>query len=83
MCLAIPMLVTEVVAQNDPTTFFHTAIVDADGLKQKVRLDLLSQDVKVGDYLIIHAGFAINVLDEHEAHITLELLREMGERIGS
>ena len=83
MCLAIPMRVTEIVDQNDPTTFFHTAIVDADGLKQKVRLDLLAQDVQIGDYLIIHAGFAINVLDEQEAHITLNLLREMGEKAGS
>ena len=80
MCLAIPMLVTEIINKNDPSIFFHTAIVDADGLKQKVRLDLLGQDVKVGDYLIIHAGFAINVLDENEAHMTLKLLRKMSEK---
>jgi len=80
MCLAIPMRVTKLVSRKDDSDYFPVALVEADGLSREIRLDLVSQEVKVGDYLIIHAGFAINVLDEKEAHISLEMLREMGEK---
>ena len=39
---------------------------------------MLVPDAKVGDYVLVHAGFAISVLDEAEAHETLDLLREIG-----
>lgn len=83
MCLAIPMRVMKLVSGEDDPEYFPVALVEADGLSREIRLDLVSQEVKVGDYLIIHAGFAINVLDEKEAHISLELLREMGEKADS
>lgn len=67
MCLAIPAKVLEI---ED-----RTAVVDMGGVNTPVDISLV-QDVKTGDYLIIHAGFAIQVLDEEEALETLELLRE-------
>ena len=67
MCLAIPAKVLEIEGR--------TAVVDMGGVNTPVDISLV-QDVKTGDYLIIHAGFAIQVLDEEEAVETLELLRE-------
>ena len=52
------------------------AIVDFSGVKREVGLSLLS-DVNVGDYVIVHAGFAIQILDESAAKETLALLEEM------
>ncbi len=51
------------------------AKAELGGVIRDVRLDLL-EDVKVGDYVIIHAGYAIQKLDEKEAQETLKLLRE-------
>ena len=78
MCLAIPMRIIEVraVPAGGPL-----AVVEADGLRKEVRCDLLAEPVAVGDYLIIHAGFAINRLDEEEAKLSLSLLRELGSRL--
>lgn len=54
-----------------------TATVELSSLKQKCDVSLVP-DVKVGDYVIIHAGFAIEILDEEEARETLALLEAMG-----
>ena len=51
-------------------------VLSIDGVKREANLMLLDQEVKVGDYVIIHAGFAISRLDEEEARETLALLRE-------
>ena len=79
MCLAIPMRVLEIV--EDPTGLFgsHSAVVDADGISKEVRLDLVDRPPEVGDYLIVHAGFAVNTLSEQEALRNLQLMREMAE----
>lgn len=79
MCLAIPMRVLELV--EDPTGIFgtHSAIVDADGIRKEVRLDLVDRPPEPGDYLIVHAGFAVNTLSEQEALTNLQLMREMAE----
>jgi len=69
MCLALPMRITAV----DGTL----ATIASAGLEQRASLMLLP-DAKVGDYVLVHAGFAISVLDEAEANETLELLREIG-----
>jgi len=54
-----------------------TAIVEMSQVRQQCDLSL-SPEAKVGDYVIVHAGFAIEVLDEEEARETLDLLDEVG-----
>ncbi|MEQ8221582.1 MAG: HypC/HybG/HupF family hydrogenase formation chaperone [Candidatus Eremiobacterota bacterium] len=68
MCLAIPGKVLEIQENK--------GIVDISGMKIETRLDLL-EDVKQGDYVLIHAGFAIERLLEEEAQERLNLFREM------
>ncbi|CAB50147.1 HypC/HybG/HupF family hydrogenase formation chaperone [Pyrococcus abyssi] len=73
MCLAIPGRVVEI---RD-----NVGIVDFGGVKREVRLDLLS-DVKVGDYVIVHTGFAIEKLDEERAKEILEAWDEVFSILG-
>lgn len=68
MCLGIPMKVIERSGDD--------AVAEAGGIKKKVRLDLLG-DVNVGDYVLIHTGFAIEKLDTEEALETLELIKQV------
>ncbi len=68
MCLAIPAKLIRIEDQM--------GTVDMDGTQRDVSL-LLLQDVKIGDYLIVHAGFAIHRVDEAEAMASLKLLRQM------
>ncbi len=70
MCLGIPMRVVEI--HDDE------AIVELSGIKRHISLQLVD-DVKVGDYVIVHAGFAIQKLDEKEAEETLSILRQIAE----
>lgn len=72
MCLAIPAKVTNL---RD-----GMAVVDVGGAKREVSL-LLLDDVKLGDYVIVHAGFAIQKLDKAAAEETLRLLREMVSKV--
>ncbi len=81
MCLAIPMKVMETRGGTDTLEDPPVAVVDADGIRREVRLDLVDRMPEIGDYLIIHAGFAINCLDPHEARRSLELMRKMGEAV--
>lgn len=69
MCLAVPMRVVEVLLSS-------RAVVEAEGLSRQVDVSLLD-DVVVGDYVIVHAGFAIEKLDRAEADARLELFAEM------
>ncbi len=68
MCLAIPAKIVEIEGKD--------AVVDYGELKQKIRLDLL-EDVKIGDYVLVHVGYAIQKLDEEEAKETLRILEEL------
>ncbi|HIP88660.1 MAG TPA: HypC/HybG/HupF family hydrogenase formation chaperone [Thermococcus paralvinellae] len=68
MCLAVPAKVLEINGK--------VAIVDFGGVKREARLDLLS-DVKVGDYVIVHTGFAIEKLDEKTAKEILQAWEEV------
>ncbi|MGE5664234.1 MAG: HypC/HybG/HupF family hydrogenase formation chaperone [Deltaproteobacteria bacterium] len=68
MCLGIPVRVMEVDGQS--------AVVDVGGARREISL-LLLDDVIAGDWVILHAGFAIQKLDEEEAEKTLALLREL------
>jgi hydrogenase expression/formation protein HypC len=67
MCLAIPSKIVDI--QDG------VAIIDVDGVKREASV-LLLEDPKVGDYVIVHAGFAIHKIDEEEATETLKILRE-------
>ena len=70
VCLAIPGKVIEIDENKE-----HATIDYGDGTKRKANVTLVK--VKVGDYILVHAGFAIEVLDEKEAQETLSLFREM------
>ncbi|MBN2126411.1 MAG: HypC/HybG/HupF family hydrogenase formation chaperone [Deltaproteobacteria bacterium] len=71
MCLAIPSRIEEIVN--------NVATVDVGGLKRKASL-LLLENAEVGDYVIVHAGFAIHRIEESEAMETLAILREAVDR---
>lgn len=73
MCLAIPARVVEMPDED-------TAIVDLGGVRKDVSLALI-EDVAVGDYIIVHVGFALNKLDPEEAEKTLALFAEMGNLV--
>lgn len=70
MCLAIPGKITEIDKNKEYATIDY-----GDGTKRKANVSLV--DVKIGEYVLVHAGFAIQVLDEKEALETLDLFREM------
>jgi len=74
MCLAVPGKVTEIYEENG----VKMGRVDFSGNRQQACLSCLP-DVNVGDYVIVHAGFALNTLDEEDALETLELFRQMAE----
>ena len=73
MCLAIPMKILEL---HDGCM----ARVSAMGAERDVALDLTPQ-ANVGDYVLVHAGFAIEVVDEQYAADTLELIKDMAELV--
>jgi hydrogenase expression/formation protein HypC len=75
MCLALPVKVVEVGAGD-------TAIVDLGGVRKEISLALLS-DVKVGDYVILHVGYALTRLDPEEAERTLALFAEMSSELAT
>ena len=68
MCVGVPMQVIAI--DGDQAT------AEIDGVKREANLMLRDQGVQVGDYVIVHAGFAISRLDEAEARETLALMRE-------
>lgn len=69
MCLAIPARVAEILGGDQ-------AVVDLGGVRKEVSLALLD-DVSVGDYVIVHVGYALQRLDADEAQRTLDLFREV------
>lgn len=79
MCIALPMRVTKVEGDPNDFTTNQLATVDTDGITNQVRLDVVDIWPKIGDYVIVHAGFAVHTLEEKEAKINLELLRELAE----
>jgi hydrogenase expression/formation protein HypC len=68
MCLAIPM---KIMSKDG-----HSATVEAGGVSREINLRLL-EDARVGDYVLVHAGFAIETIDEHEAEETLKLMEQI------
>ena len=67
MCLGVPMQVKTI--QNE------MAVCEIDGVQREASLMMLD-DVAVGDFVLIHAGFAIEKINEKEARLTLQALRE-------
>jgi hydrogenase expression/formation protein HypC len=70
MCLAIPALIKSISGDQ--------AVVDIEGVTRDVSLQL-TPDARVGDYVLLHTGYAIGVIDPAEAEETLKLLRQMAE----
>ena len=70
MCLAIPALIKSIDG--------HQAEVDIEGVTRDVSVQL-TPEAKVGDYILMHTGYAISIIDAAEAEETLKLLKELGE----
>lgn len=76
MCLAIPGEIVEFV----PDTNGQLALVDVVGVKRRINVGLLDPgEVDVGDWILIHVGFAMSKVDEKEAAEALSMLEMMGE----
>jgi len=75
MCLGIPGRIIDI--RDDRGLLMGT--VDFGGVKREVCLAYVAPDVAVGNYVVVHVGFAISKVDEVEAHRTFEVLREMSQ----
>jgi len=69
MCLALPARVAERIGPDD-------ALVDLGGVRKRISIALVPE-ARVGDYVIVHVGYAIGLLDQKEAEATLKLFAEM------
>ncbi|MDR2638328.1 MAG: HypC/HybG/HupF family hydrogenase formation chaperone [Helicobacteraceae bacterium] len=76
MCLSIPSKIVEIDEANN-------ALVDTMGVKRKVSLDLVGEPVGVGDYVLIHVGFAMGKIDEKEALASLAIFQEIAAQMES
>jgi len=74
MCLAVPGKVIEIEGEGE----LRTGRVDFSGVQRRASLAYLPE-VAIGDYVLVHVGFAISRIDEQAAHETLAALEEMGE----
>lgn len=76
MCLGIPGQVVEIVSVDE-----HKAIAEVDGVRREINVGLVMGDVgglSVGDWVLIHVGFAMTKIDEEEAARNLAWLKELG-----
>lgn len=69
MCIAIPMRVVEINGNE--------AVCEYENIRKKVRIDLV-ENIKVGDYVLIHAGFVIQKININDALETIEILKQIG-----
>ena len=69
MCLGVPM---KVLSKDG-----DYIVAEVDGVQKEASVTLLGEEVAVGDYVIVHAGFAISKLDEEYAEETIRLMREV------
>ncbi len=72
MCLAIPGKLTTIVPDEDPV--FRTGTVDFDGVTRQVNLAMVPE-AKENDYVLVHVGIALQVVDEEEARMLLDTIR--------
>lgn len=75
MCLSIPSKITKIDKEN------NVATVDTMGVERQASLELVDQPVEVGDYVLIHIGFAMNKIDEEDALASLEVYKEIIEKM--
>ncbi len=76
MCLAIPGRIVEFLPGNDD----QLALVDVVGVKRKINIGLMEdEELHVGDYILIHVGFAMSKINESEAAEALSMLEMMGQ----
>ncbi|RXJ75205.1 HypC/HybG/HupF family hydrogenase formation chaperone [Aliarcobacter skirrowii] len=75
MCLSIPSKIKSI----DPE--MNTCVVDTMGVERSASLDLIDEEVKIGDYVLIHIGFAMNKIDEEYALESLKLYEKIIEEI--
>ena len=75
MCLSIPSKITKIDEES------NVATVDTMGVERHASLDLIDQEVKIGDYVLIHIGFAMNKIDEEDALESLKVYREIIEKM--
>jgi hydrogenase expression/formation protein HypC len=68
MCLGIPMQIKSIDGMD--------IVAETDGVRREASLMILDAEVQVGDYVIVHAGYAISKLDEADAMETLDLMRQ-------
>jgi hydrogenase expression/formation protein HypC len=78
MCLAIPGKLEKIIAELDET--FRIGSVSFDGVIKEVNLALVPE-AQIGDYLLVHVGAAIAIINEEEAKATMTVLKQMGEGI--
>jgi hydrogenase expression/formation protein HypC len=75
MCLAVPGKIREIL-NSEPLK--RTGLVDFGGTTKEINLSLVP-DARIGDYVIVHAGLALNIINEDEAAQTLKMLDEISE----
>ena len=75
MCFSIPSKL------NSIDTEMNTCVVDTMGVERSASLDLIDQDVKIGDYVLIHIGFAMNKIDEEDALESLKVYAEIIDKM--
>lgn len=75
MCLSIPSKIIKIDEENNICT------VDTMGVQRNASLDLIDKPVKIGDYVLLHIGFAMNKIDEEDALISLEMYKTIIEQM--
>jgi len=76
MCLSIPSKVVEIDEDN-------MATVDTMGVRRKVTLDLINEKVEIGDFVLIHVGFALNKISKEEAQLSIDAYNDIVEAMNS
>ncbi len=74
MCLSIPSKIVEILEDN-------YAVVDTMGVKRKVSLDLMPEPVDIGDYVLIHVGYAMTKMSEEDALESIKVYEEIIEKL--
>ncbi len=74
MCLSIPSKIVEILEDN-------FAIIDTMGVRRKVSLDLIPDPVEVGDYVLVHVGYAITKMSEEDALESIKIYQQIMEQL--
>lgn len=73
MCVGIPARVVEI---SSPAS--HAATVDVEGVRRQVNTIMVDDELSAGDWVLLHVGFALAIIDEDEAMRTLDFMRRLG-----